>query len=305
MFMNIVGHADILNFFEKATQAGHLHHAYLFVGREGVGKRTVAQQITMQLFGQVDKPLHTNPDFFSLERGMNEKTGKTNKHVSIDQVHELRHFLQGKPFLHKQKVAIINDAELLSRGAMNALLKTLEEPRGHATVFLIASDEQALLETIRSRCQTLYFHPVSEENIYQDLLSLYIDDALAQSIARDASGCPGLARAWVEEPDRYAWYQAEVERCQALFGKPFHAQLALVEDLFGKKEDHIATRTTLGQILDIWQTVLREHYTHPSSASRSRYDIVQTTDAILSAKKGLLQNVHPRMLVENILLTIS
>jgi DNA polymerase-3 subunit delta' len=305
MIMNIVGHADILHFFEQATQAGHLHHAYLFVGREQIGKRTVAEMIARQLFGTTDNVLHTNPDFFFLERGLNEKTGKTQKNISVDQVQTLRHFLQGKPFLYTKKVAIINDAELLSRGAMNALLKTLEEPRGHATVFLITSDAHALLDTIRSRCQTLYFHPVAEADIYQDLLTLNIDEHLARTMAYDASGCPGRARGWVADPDAYAWYRAEIARCESLFGKPLHAQLALVEDLFGKKEDHIATRTTLGQILDIWLLVVRDRYTHQSSESRSSYDIVQTSDAIVRAQKGLLQNINPRMLIESILLTIS
>ena len=133
---DIIGHKDILTFFDSATKAGHLHHAYLFVGRPQLGKRTVAEHITKQLFGS-DKPLHINPDFFFLKRGIHEKTGKTKKHISIEDVQGLQQFLRGKPFLHKKKVAIIDDAHLLSIGAMNALLKTLEEPRGDATIFLI------------------------------------------------------------------------------------------------------------------------------------------------------------------------
>jgi len=303
--MHIIGHTDILTFFKKSAAAQKMHHAYLFVGREKLGKRTVAEYIARQQFGDDAKTLTTNPDFFYLERGLDAKTGKTKKNISIEQVHELRHFLQGKPFLHKKKIAVINDAELLSRGAMNALLKTLEEPRGDAMIMLIATDEQALLETIRSRCQTIYFYAVKTDDIESALVSMNIDASLATAMARDAYGVPGCALSWAEEPDAYAWYSAEVERCKKLLGKPLHAQLALVEDLFGKKDDHIATRATLVQVLDIWLEVWRRTYTQETSATEARYDIVQTYDAIQEAKKGLTKNVHPRMLIEHILLTLS
>ncbi len=303
--MDIVGHKDILTFFEKATAAGKLHHAYLFVGRAELGKRTVAEYIAKQQFGEVTKSLETNPDFFLLKRGVDDKTGKTQKNISIEQVHELRHFLQGKPFLHKKKVAIIDDAELLSRGAMNALLKTLEEPRGDAMISLIATNEHVLLETIRSRCQTIYFHPVASAEIEAYMLSHDIDSRLAAEMALHATGLPGRAIAWSTDADSYEWYTKEIVRCEKLLGKPFHAQLALVEDLFGKKDDHIATRATLVRVLSIWQQVFRNTYTQETSATSARYDIVQTYEAIEQAKKGLTQNVHPRMLIEHILLTLT
>jgi len=303
--MHTIGHKDILQFFEKAITIGRLHHAYLFVGRSQLGKRTIAEYIAKQLFNASEKSLVTNPDFFFLQRGVDEKTGKTKKHISIEQVHELRHFLQGKPFFHKKKVAIINDAELLNRSAMNALLKTLEEPRGDTTVFLIATDELALLETIRSRCQSIYFYPVSTEIIDTFLQSTGIDVNVTKAMARHASGLPGRAIDWADDVEKYEWYLKERERFQGLFGQPLYKQTASVEDLFGKKEDHIETRTTLRDILDIWQLVIRDDYTQYDSNFEVRYDIVSTYNAILEAKKGLLQNVHPRMLIEQVLLTIS
>ena len=303
--MNLIGHKDILTFFEKASAAEKLHHAYLFVGRAQLGKRTVAEYIARQQFGDQDASLVSNPDFFFLQRGSDAKTGKTKKNISIEQVHELRHFLQGKPFLHKKKIAVIDDAELLSTGAMNALLKTLEEPRGDAMIFLIATNETALLETIRSRCQTLYFHPVQSAEIEAYMQLQDIDSTLAASIALHAAGLPGRAISWMEDPEQHEWYMQEAARCKKLLGAPLHAQLTLVEDLFAKKDDHIATRATLVTILDIWQQVFRNAYTAPDSARAQRYDIVRTYDAIERAKKGLSQNVHPRMLIERILLTLS
>ena len=299
---DIIGHKDILMFFDKATSSGHLHHAYLFVGRPKLGKRTVAEYITKQLFGS-EKTLHTNPDFFFLARGIHEKTGKTKKHISIEDVQGLQQFLRGKPFLHKKKVAIIDDAHLLSMGAMNALLKTLEEPRGEATVFLIAENESTLLETIRSRCQILYFYPVGIQHIETAFLHKHIDPSLASAMASVSGGYPGKALVWAEDPEQYEWYQKEILRCQSLFGKSLYQQLAIVEDLFAKKYDHIGARSELLIILDIWLGCLRDSYTQSTSASLQKCDIVDAYRAIHRAKKELLANVHPRLLIEHVLLT--
>jgi len=299
---NIIGHKDILSFFEKAMSTGHMHHAYLFVGRPQLGKRTVAEHLAKRLFGS-EKSLTTNPDFFFLSRGVNEKTGKTKKNISVEEVSGLRQFLQGKPFLHKKKIAIIDDAHLLSTGAMNALLKTLEEPRGDATIFLIAENESSLLETIRSRCQTCYFYPVATKDIEARLLAENIDPPLAANMADASGGYPGKALAWAENPEQYEWYTKEVTRCESLFGKPLYQQLGAVEDLFAKKDDHIAARSELLDILDIWLACIRAEYTQASSQNRRNYDIVRTYSAIHRAKKDLLANVHPRMLIEQVLLT--
>lgn len=299
--MPIIGHSDILSFFEKATQAGRLHHAYLFVGPRGLGKRAVAEYIARQCFGETEKPLHTNPDFLFLARGVHEKTGKTKKHISVDDVERVRQFFYGKPFLHEKKITIIDDAHLLSTGAMNALLKTLEEPRGDAIVFLIAEDSRALLPTIRSRCQTFFFHPVSEHELEMYLLGERIDPILAKEMARNAGGIPGRAIAWAEDPAQYEWYQQEKTRFLSLVGAPFHEQLARVDELFEKKDDHIAGRVALLSILDIWLGVLREH----STQGPCKYDIVETYHAIHRAKEGLSRNVHPRLLIEHILFTLG
>lgn len=302
--MNIIGHKDILAFFEKATTVGRIHHAYLFVGKSNLGKRTVAEFLARQFFGQPEKSLTNNPDFFLMERGLDEKTGKMKKHISIEQARDFIKFFQGKPFLHKKKVAIIDNAELLNISAMNALLKTLEEPRGDVVIFLIASDESLLLETIRSRCQIVYFHPVEIDIIREYLLYLDIDADIAEAMAIRALGLPGRAIVWAEDMEQYELHEKEIARYKSLYGKPLYKKLLQIEDLFGKKEEHIATRATLLDVLDIWQSTLKEIYASADSVFFGKYDIVSTYNAILEAKKGLKQNVHPRLLIEKVLFTI-
>lgn len=301
--MDCIGHDDIIDFFDTARTAGRLHHAYLFVGRRGLGKYHLATQIAADVFGQSVDKLATNPDIFLLSRGIHEKTGKTKKNISIDDVAELRHFLQSRPFVHKNKIAIVDGADLLSAGAMNSLLKTLEEPRGDVHIFLIVESEDALLETIRSRCHTIYFHAVDDETLISYALGAGQSEETAREMARHAAGLPGRMVEWVAEEASYNRYTQEVSRYQSLIGVPLYEQLAQVEELFTKKEDHIAARSALLEILDIWLETLYRSY-HSSQTALS-YDIVETYQALLQAKSQLTKNIHPRLLIEHILLTLS
>ncbi len=314
--MNIIGHKDILNFFEKALAADRLHHAYLFVGPEGLGKQTMARHFAAQLFDIDAAVLETQPDFSFLEQGINEKTGKTKKNIAIEQIHKLRHFFQGRPLLKTRKIAIINDADRMSIGAMNALLKTLEEPRGDAMVFLIAKDEYGILPTIQSRCQRLYVHPVLQSDIAAYLESTDLDESIRHEMVTASVGFPGRVISWIEDMEVYNDYKKEIIRCESLMGVPLYKKLALVDDLFGKKDDHIATRNALQDTLQLWQLVFRDihaaalHIDTPSTVplsskqNHTSYDILAVQDAMTHAIELLGKNVHPKLLVEHVLLTL-
>jgi DNA polymerase-3 subunit delta' len=103
-----------------------------------------------------------------------------------------------KPYRAGRRVVIIKEAHLLSLPAANALLKTLEEPPGHAVIILV-SDEQNLLETIISRCQLVRFSPLEEVNIRTILLSRGVEAKRAAYLARLGQGSIASAVQWAEE----------------------------------------------------------------------------------------------------------
>ncbi len=144
-------------------------HAYCFVGPNGVGKRAAARYLAAKLLKVKEEALNSHPDFYHAGRSEEEKTGKLKKDISIDQVRELSARLQNKPWLGGYQAAILEDAELLSASAGNALLKILEEPAAKSALFLIATDDGELLPTIRSRCQLIYFHMVETDKIAEAL----------------------------------------------------------------------------------------------------------------------------------------
>lgn len=314
--MDVIGHQEIKSFFTKAIANGNLSHAYCFVGPEKVGKRAVAEEIAAKLLQTTKDKLKQSPDFFVVEQLYDEKDEKTKKDISIEQLQELCGYLSRRAYLGDYKVAIIDEAEKMNSKAANALLKTLEEPTEKTVLFLITKDEAELPKTIVSRCQTIYFHPVKETEIVETLKSLGLNKVKAEELAHLSHGLPGLALDWQGDEEKYLWYLNEVKRVNGLMGKSFFEKLQAVEELFGDKTDHIRERGKLQKILDIWQMVLRDNlYGNfgwkelPAGQSNSVKKIspdlaVRIYNQINEAKDLLRQNVHPRLIVENILLLI-
>lgn len=233
----------------------------------------------------------------------------------MEQIRKLRSALMQKPFLGKHKIAIIDEAEKMNANAANALLKTLEEPKEHTVLFLVTSDVDRLPATIQSRCQMICFHPAAQQDIQQALSKRSIGEQDAQRMAQYALGRPGVALQWATDQDLFESYSAEVVRFQSLLGKPFYEKIALVEELFGDKTDHIAAREKLKTVLSGWNVFVRDSLlsslqmnnfqTHEASAEQWNATVaLSVNEKIDSAIELLDHNIHPRLLVEHILLAI-
>lgn len=307
----IVGHTDILAFFNKINTAGSLGHAYCFVGQRGIGKRTVAEHVASTVLGVDRSKLTTHLDFFLVQQELNEKTGKTKKNIDIEQIRSLRTTLSQQPFLGKYKVAIIRDADKMNVNAANALLKTLEEPKAHTVLFLTTTDEAQLPQTIQSRCQMVHFQPVATGDIAAVLQQQGTTENDAMRMAAYATGCPGRALQWAQDRDVFDSYANEVQRFTKLIGKPFYEKIALVDELYGDKTDHIAAREHLKHVLRRWQVFVRDialgknRAVHDMPAQQWSADTVVTIQSHIRRAITLLDhNIHPRLLVEHILFAI-
>ena len=298
--MALIGHTHIVDYFKKVMAAKNESHAYLFVGLPKIGKMTAARTIAQELLGVSEKQFETHPDVLILERGVNEKTGKTNKQIGIESMRAALSFLQSKPFVGSRKIVIVDGAEHMSIAAANALLKSLEEPAKGTHIFLLATDETRMPATIRSRTQRLLFSPVPQ-TVLASALATFDDmtESRADMMAQYARGCPGIALEWIEDNDAYNAYLGEVERFASLRGMPLYQKMQTVEPLFGDKKDHIATRTKLKETLGIWQLALRDSMIEADVAGG-----IAIEQAIREARAQLDNNIHPKLLVEHILLAI-
>jgi len=305
----IIGHTQILEFFEKTISAGNLSHAYCLVGPEHVGKRAVAEYISGKILGVPVEKLSTQPDMVLVEQEIDEKTGKTKMNIDAGQIRDLRLFLSQKSFLGGLKITIIDNAEKMNETSSNILLKTLEEPKGKSVIFLITKDEDLLPQTIQSRCQMINFHPVLREEIKTGIEKKGVDSKIAEEMARMSSGLPGKVVNWLENEEEYQQHKQELIRFISLFNKSFHDKLEKIDELFGDKTDHIASREGLQKILDIWLGVMRG-FLHTNNGLREgklkiqldNKKLLKITGLIQDAKIFLTQNIHPRLLVEQILL---
>ncbi len=309
--ISVIGHQKILDYLDKTAQSGNLCHAYIFSGPEHLGKKFVAENISAKILGVEIEKLANHPDFLCLDQEINQKTGKTKKNIDVEQVREVKNFLSQKGFLGGYKVAIVNNAEKLNNSSANVILKTLEEPKGKAILFIITRSSELLLPTIQSRCQIINFSTVSKELIKQGLLSIGTDEEKADEIIRLSGGMPGLAIKWSQDEESYLEYKNEVVRFIKLFHRPFYEKLEKVEDVFGDKTDHIAARGKLTQDLDIWQNVLRGllHSNNGLVETKLKLKITDKTilkimEKLKEARLELENNIHPRLLVEQILLDI-
>jgi DNA polymerase III subunit delta' len=177
-FSEIVGHEKQVETLRQALLNGRLHHAYLFVGPEGIGKRTLALALA-----QAIHCTELESDFCggcgacrAIQRGNHADVRlleplSNKKDISIQQVRELEKALSLRSFSGRQKVAIIDPATLMNWPAQNALLKTLEEPPQGCLLILIASNVGGLLPTVRSRAFGLSFGPLPRRVVVDFLMS--------------------------------------------------------------------------------------------------------------------------------------
>lgn len=174
-FEQIVGQDYIINILKKAIISNKLSHAYLFAGPRGTGKTSTAKVFAKAVNCEnnvTGDPCNScssclefddNPDIIEIDAASNN---------GVDEIRELRNNVKLVPALSKYKVYIIDEVHMLSIGAFNALLKTLEEPPVHVIFILATTDPQKIPVTVISRCQRFDFQQLNVETISNYLLKI-------------------------------------------------------------------------------------------------------------------------------------
>lgn len=172
----LYGHEAAEREFAEARRSGRLHHAWLLVGAEGIGKATLAYRFARQVLagGEDVGPEHpvfrkvaalSHPNLLLIRRTWVDKSKRWSQGVLIDEVRRLRGFLGHSAGEGGWRVVIVDRADELNQYAANALLKALEEPPPRTLFLLISSAEGRLPVTIRSRTRTLRVAPLHEDDL--------------------------------------------------------------------------------------------------------------------------------------------
>ena len=166
-FQDVVGQEPIITTLTHQIQTGHIAHAYLFCGSRGTGKTTPAKVLARAINCahplEGAEPCGQCPACQALaqENSMDVMEIDAASNNGVDEVRTLRDQIVYPPTVGRYKVYIIDEVHMLSTGAFNALLKTLEEPPAHAVFILATTEPQKLPATILSRCQRFDFKRIS------------------------------------------------------------------------------------------------------------------------------------------------
>ena len=171
-FSEICGQEAVTRTLRRQVMTGRIAHAYLFCGTRGTGKTTAAKVLSRAI--NCLSPRDGNPcGECEICRTLKQETCMDVLEIDaasnngVDEIRDLREKVKYPPSLTKYKVYIIDEVHMLSSGAFNALLKTLEEPPKHAVFILATTEPQKLPATILSRCQRFDFHRISIEVIIE------------------------------------------------------------------------------------------------------------------------------------------
>lgn len=177
-FDDVVGQEHIIRTLKNQIKANRISHAYLFTGSRGTGKTSVAKILARAVNCEDPKE--------GSACGVCETCKKMNEgslmniieidaasHNGVDNIREINEEVKYTPAIGQYKVYIIDEVHMLSTGAFNALLKTLEEPPAHVIFILATTDPQKIPATILSRCQRFDFKRLTIDEI-QERLALYM-----------------------------------------------------------------------------------------------------------------------------------
>ncbi|HVN26817.1 MAG TPA: AAA family ATPase [Candidatus Paceibacterota bacterium] len=187
--MRFIGHSTIVADFTGLADRGRLGHGYILFGPSMTGKATFARAFARYLeAGTLEVP----DDATVLQDA--KFIVPSGDSIGIDAVREIRNFLWQKPAASPRRTLVIDDADLMTTEAQNALLKVTEEPPASSLLIIVASDIDAILPTIASRLPRVHFGPVAEREIEAWLGGdEKTPKGKAQAAAKRAMGKPGLA----------------------------------------------------------------------------------------------------------------
>jgi DNA polymerase-3 subunit delta' len=239
--MKIIGHQKIWQLLKKSAELGKLSHAYLFTGQEKLGKRTLALEFIKFINGNTD-------DLIFIRRPEDEKV------IQISQIRELSRKLSLKSYSNFFKIAIIDNAHLMTQEAQSALLKILEEPKGKTLLILITEFPEKLFLTIRSRVQKFKFFPVKKEEIKEYLIKqkerVMIKEVEAEEISQLSNGKPGVAIDFISDIDKLKNQKKIVEELIIISKTDLSSRFQYVKNL--------SLKNNIKEVLDIWLRYFRK-----------------------------------------------
>jgi DNA polymerase-3 subunit delta' len=325
MNWNILGHEWAVDLLKEHVARQDVRHAYLFTGPQGVGRRTLALRLAQALNclqppapGEacyacricVQTEKMQQPDLSVVQ---SERIGGT---LKVEQIRELQHDLALHPYEARYRVAALLRFEEAHPSAMNALLKTLEEPGPQVVIVLTAESAERLLPTIVSRCEILRLKPLPMEVVDQGLQNLWgLPAEKARLLAHLSGGRPGYALRLHQDPQqleqRNVWLEKQHDLLSQNRGERFEYAETLAKD-----------KDLLRGALLVWSSFWRDVLLKATGSSTpitnldrneeverlaslvGMHSAYQIVSALQRSLGQLDRNVNPRLLTEVLMLDL-
>ncbi|WP_285769298.1 DNA polymerase III subunit delta' [Peribacillus sp. SI8-4] len=316
---------QVMTMLQNSIMKDRVAHAYLFEGEKGTGKQDISNVFAKSLLCEAPKagyePCETCRNCKRISSGNHpdvhliEKDGLS---IKKEQIKGLQEEFSKKSVEADRKVYMIADADKMSVSAANSLLKFLEEPSADTVAILMTEQIQRILPTILSRCQVISFKPLSPENVKRKLMEQELEPQLASVIAHITQNVEAgieLSRdEWFVQAQKIVVKLYEVLKLNSLKGL-----LYLQTDWF----THFKEREQVDRGLDlllliykdllyiqldkkhlvVFQNKLKEFETHALHLSSRR--LAEHMAYILEAKRKLMSNTNPQLLMEQLVLNLQ
>ena len=210
-FNELIGNEKIKQNLIKILKNNTISHSYMFIGTKGIGKKLFAKEFAKGILcnNSEKRPCEAcksciefvnsnNPDYYEIGLEDDENS------IKIDTIRQMQKRVQELPIVSDRKVYLIDDSEYMTKDAQNCLLKTLEEPPSFVTIILIVSNENMILNTIKSRCLKVYFNNLSEDELKEYIKNnLHIHD-FTNNMLEACCGSAGKALQIYKNRDNYS-----------------------------------------------------------------------------------------------------
>ena len=328
-FRNIYGHEHIIEHLKTALEENKISHAYIFHGEDESGKMMLAESFAQAILCEgspedrqdgdccnqcrscLQAESHNHPDIIYITH---EKAS-----IGVDDIRtQLNSDIMIKPYSSERKIYIIDEAEKMTEGAQNALLKTIEEPPSYAVVILLVNNITALLPTILSRCVQLNLRPVAKETIKKLLMEKYqTPDYLADISAMFSGGNVGKAIQFAASEEFDQMKRTVIALVTKVFDLRSYEILEKIKELSEDKtritdyldlctmwyRDVLIYKATADDRTLLFGQEVREIRDQANSLSYERIEKIMK--AIDKAKVRLKANVNFDIVMEMMLLTIK
>lgn len=319
---NLIGHEWAVDMLQQHIAKEKTRHAYLFTGSPGLGRRSLALAFARSLTcslppapgafcgtckncRQMDAMQHPDLNIVQAEQegGM----------LKVEPIRELRKTILLSPYQAKYRIVLLLRFEEANASAANALLKTLEEAPRQVILLLTASNTEALLPTIVSRCEVLRLHPAPFNEVENLLKQKGADTEKARLLAHLSAGRPGYAIHLFEDEDTLQARQTHLNAFQEMLSSSRVARFAYAEELAKDKE---LFRENLLLWLSLWRDVMLHAAGDVDAVANidqraliealaQKLNLAEAKKRLVAAEKGIEQlkrYVNPRLLAEVILL---